>query len=58
MEKTKRRMTKLIFPKPAIHAAAETIGMKGARQREQKGCSKQRSIGITNAEASQEYNIV
>jgi hypothetical protein len=41
-----------------LSEAAETIGKKGVKQREQKGYNKQRNIGITNAEASLEYDIV
>ena len=39
-----------------MHAAAESIGKKGVKQREQKGYSKPRSIGIINVEASLGYN--
>ena len=39
-----------------MHAAAKSIGKKGVKQREQKGYSKPRSIGIINVEASLEYN--
>jgi hypothetical protein len=38
-----------------LDEAAESIGKKGAKQREQRGCSKQRIIGIINAAASLEY---
>lgn len=39
-----------------IHAAAESTGKKDVKQREQRGYSKPKSIGIINAEASLEYN--
>ncbi|CAN7064545.1 unnamed protein product, partial [Brassica rapa subsp. trilocularis] len=41
---------------PVIHAAAESTGKKDVKQREQRGYSKPKSIGIINAEASLEYN--